>query len=122
MAGIAFELRRRKAAEKKGVTTMTNLTDLKNYDAERLQLEDLIHLDATAKVTLASYADNGVDVPEWLSNTANRLKVDIRQRNRNVLEKRLSEVRARRAALATTEEKRAQAAAEEEKLTALLNA
>ena len=116
------QYKRRVAAQKKGITTMTNLADLKNYDVDRLQMEDLLHLDATAQATLASAATNGVDAPEWLTTTAKRLKVDIRQRNRDVLEKRLSEVRARRAALATTEEKRAQAAAEEEKLTALLNA
>lgn len=98
------------------------INDLKTYESDKLVMEDLMQLDATATGLTAAYERNGVDAPEWLSSTAKRLKVDIRQRNRDVLEKRLSEVRARRAALATTEEKRAQAAAEEEKLTALLNA
>jgi hypothetical protein len=112
---------RRVAAEKKGVTIMTNLTDLKNYDVDKLQLEDLLHLDATAKAVLCSYSDHQVDVPEWLTATTKRLKVDIRQRNRDVLEKKLSEARARQAQLKTTEEKRKEAADEVEKLTALLN-
>ena len=97
------------------------INDLKDYDAVKLAIEDLIHLDATATALLAAYERNGVDAPGWLPDTAKRLKVDIRQRNRDVLEKKLSEARARQAQLKTTEEKRAEAASEVEKLTALLN-
>ena len=121
MQGTREKYNRRVAAQNKGVTIMTNLTDLKNYDVDKLQLEDLLHLDATAKAVLCSYSDHQVDVPEWLTATAKRLNVDIRQRNRDVLEKKLSEARARQAQLKTTEEKRAEAASEVEKLTALLN-
>lgn len=120
MKGTREQYNRRVAAQKKGVSAMTNLTDLKNYDVDRLQLEDLIHLDATAQATLTAYANNSVDVPDWLTTTGKRLKADIKQRNRDVLEKKLSEARARQAQLKTTEEKRQEAAAEVEKLTALL--
>lgn len=116
---VAFETRRI-AAKKKGVVKMTNLSELKNYNVDAVTLEDLIHLDATAQATLTAFANNSVDAPEWLTTTAKRLKADIKQRNRDVLEKRLSEARARQSQLKTTEEKRAEAQAEVEKLTALL--
>lgn len=120
--GRATEINRRIAAQKKGVVIMTNLSDLRNYDVDRLQLEDLLHLEATAQSTLQAFARHEVDVPEWLASTAKRLKVDIKQRNRDVLEKRLSEARSRQAQLKTTEEKRQEAALEVEKLTKLLEA
>lgn len=113
---------RRIAAGKKVKPMYGMMNDLKTYEVDKLAMEDLIHLDAMAKAVLCSYSDHQVDAPEWLTATAKRLKVDIRQRNRDVMEKRLSEARARQAQLKTTEEKRAEAASEVEKLTALLNA
>jgi len=121
MKGTREQYNRRNAA-RKGVIVMTSLSELKNYNVDAVTLEDLIHLDATAQATMASFTRNQVDVPEWLTNTAKRLMVDIRQRNRDVIEKKLSEARSRQAQLKTTEEKRKEATEEVEKLTKLLNA
>lgn len=96
------------------------LNTIQNYDAMRVTLDELIELLALAKVIAAEYTANGVDVPENLYLAQKRLTVDIKQRTRDLLEKRLSEVRSRRAALATPEEKRKALAEEEEKLTAAL--
>jgi uncharacterized membrane protein YdfJ with MMPL/SSD domain len=121
MKGTREQYNRRIAA-RKGVIVMTSLSELKNYNVDALQLEELIHLDATAIATLHSYEAHGVDAPEWLTNTVKRLRADIKQRNRDVIEKKLSEARSRQAQLKTTEEKRTEAALDVEKYTKLLNA
>jgi hypothetical protein len=100
----------------------TQINDLKEYKSEATSLEDLIHLDATATALVASYTAHNVAIPDWLTKAQARLKADIKARNRDSLEKRLSEVRARRAALATTEEKRKNAEDEEAAIVALLGA
>jgi len=96
------------------------LNTIQNYDTMRVTLDELVELSALAKVIAAEYIANNADVPEPLYIAQKRLAADIKQRTRDLLEKRLSEVRSRRAALATPDEKRAKLAEEEEKLVAAL--
>lgn len=80
---------------------------LKNLDLERMDLDDAIELLTVANSVHATYDTEQVDVPEWLDTSIRELKREIRARQQDSRERRLKELKARREALATTEEKRA---------------
>lgn len=96
------------------------LYDITNYDSAKLSLDELVERSALAKIITAEFGANSADVPEALVSAQKRLNIDIKQRTRDMLEKRLSEVRSRRAALATPDEKRQALADEEAKLISAL--
>jgi hypothetical protein len=85
------------------------ITDaLKNFEMVRLQLEDLIELSANARMLEAENVANGNPVPEWLTVAGKSLRREIKSRLADQKEKMLRDMKARRASLKTTEEKRAE--------------
>ena len=90
---------------KKGRTKM--LDTLKTLTVAKYNLEELISLRAEARAMVQEYEAQTLQVPEWLKNAATTLDSEIKLRARDEKLRRLNEVKARRAALATPEEKRA---------------
>lgn len=94
------------------------LDRLKNLDVARPDLEELVYLSAEAKMLRAEFELEGVEIPEWLDNTARELKREIRTRQADAVDKRVREIRSRLDALKTPSEKRAELESELAKLTA----
>jgi len=88
------------------------LTELKKFDPDRANMEELVALSAFAKSYRAEFTALNLEVPEWLDDKTRILQREILARGRDVLEKRLKDARAASAALMTPSEKRAALAAE----------
>jgi len=69
-------------------------------------VEELIELRANARAIFAEYEAQKLDKPDWLNNAVNDLDREIAARVRDERARRLSEAKARRSSLKTTEEKR----------------
>ena len=93
---------------------------LKNFDlpADRLDVADLIGLSAFARIATDEYAKHGLTVPEWVTDKQNLVAREISTRSADAKAARLKDLKARRAALKTAEEKRVDLDAEIAKLEA----
>lgn len=96
---------------------MLNL--LKNFDAERMDVDELVALSLFARQLHGEYETLNLDVPDWVDESTRGVRLEIRSRVSDLLAKRLKEAKARRASLRTTEEKRTELDAEIEKLEKL---
>lgn len=83
------------------------LQKLKNLDMERMDLDEAIELLSVANAMRVTYDAEQVEVPEWVDTSIRELKREIRSRQQDSRERRLKELKARREALATVDEKRA---------------
>lgn len=84
------------------------LNDLKKFDPDRAQMDELVALSAFAKSLRAEYTALNQEIPEWLDDKTRVLLREILSRGRDALEKRLKDARAQAAQLMTPAEKRAQ--------------
>jgi hypothetical protein len=92
--------------KRKEVKTVTIIERLKNLDADKVDLDELITLSALAKVLRAEYEYYGAEAPAWLDQRLRALGRAIRLRQEDYVEKRLAEAKARLAALKPESEKR----------------
>jgi len=74
--------------------------------AEDISIEDLILAKNDLKVLDTGFQEIGVESPEWVTDKLSLVSDEIVNRNRAELQKRLRAAKARRAALATPDEKR----------------
>jgi hypothetical protein len=93
---------------------------LKNFDVERMSVEELVGLSAVGRIVRSEFEANGVEVPDWLDVNCKTIRREIKSRQADALEKSLREKKARLAALMPTEEKRATLKAEIEALEKLV--
>lgn len=93
-----------------------SISQLKNLDTDRYDLDDLVALSAEGKALQAEYSALGVDEPEWLGSAVRSLTRDIRTRQADAIEKRLRQAKARVQALKPASERRAELEAEIAKL------
>jgi hypothetical protein len=93
-----------------------SLNQLKQFDADRYDLDELVCLSAEGNLLQAQYKTLGVDEPEWLGNTVRSLANNIRLRQADAIEKRLRQAKARVQALKPASERRAELEAEIAKL------
>lgn len=77
-----------------------------------ITIEDLILAEEALKTLDAGFQNLGVSTPEWVTDKLGLVSSEMVQRNRAELQKRLKAAKARRAALATADEKRAKLDAE----------
>lgn len=89
-----------------------NAKMLQNLLADEISIDDLILAKAGLDALDAGYQDLGVETPEWVVDKATQVSQEIVNRNRAELQRRLKAAQARRAGLATPEEKRGQLDAE----------
>jgi hypothetical protein len=77
------------------------LNEFKNFDANRLSLEELVSLSAFGTALRQEYETLQLDEPDFLDSQLKSLKREIRTRNADRLEKSLREKRARLETLKT---------------------
>lgn len=82
------------------------LAELKNFTASRMDLEELVELSAKARTLEGEFGTLGVDLPEWIGVQIKSLRREIKSRNAESLAAKLTSLKARRAAIATPDEKR----------------
>lgn len=85
---------------------MESIQNLKSFSADRLSLDELLILRATARNLRSEYDTQVIPVPEWLEDAERRLTRELYLRRQDELEKMLREARQSRAAIATPDEKR----------------
>ena len=79
---------------------------LKNFDANRLDMEQLVELSAEARKMASEYEALKVEVPEWLGIQTKSLRREIASRDADRKERALRDLKARRSTLKTVDEKR----------------
>lgn len=89
---------------------------LKNLNLDRMELDEAIGLYAYGKHLQGTYAEFSIDPPSWLTINLKSLSREIQSRDADRKEKLLSELRSRRDALRTPDEKRKEL---DEKIAAL---
>jgi hypothetical protein len=84
------------------------LQQLRSFDPDRGDLEDVVALSSFAKSFRSEFEHNNLEVPSWLDDKIRELGREIRNRSADNIAMKLKEAKARRAVLRTTEEKRAE--------------
>lgn len=85
-----------------------SLSQLKNLETKRFDLDELIALSAEGKALLAEFKALGVDEPEWLVVAVKSITLDVRARQADAIEKKLRQAKARIQALKPASERRAE--------------
>jgi hypothetical protein len=98
------------------------LSELKNFRASSMDLEELVELSAKARLLETEFGTLGVDVPEWVGVQIASLRREVKSRNAESLANKLATLKARRAAIATPDEKRAKVDQEIAELEAKVSA
>lgn len=83
-----------------------NAKQLQNLMADEIAIEDLILAKAALGVLDAGYQELGIETPEWVTDKLILVSNEVVNRNRAELQRRLKAAQARRASLATVDEKR----------------
>lgn len=79
---------------------------LKKFDANRMDIDELVEMFTVANAMKSTYEAENLELPEWLGDATRELKNEIKTRQRDSMERRLRELKSRREAVATPEEKR----------------
>lgn len=82
------------------------LKDLKNFDAERADVDDMIELSAFARTIYSEYCALAIEPPEWLETQTKAVRREVNNRLADLRAKRVREIKARLSTLKTAEEKR----------------
>jgi len=88
------------------------LSDLKNFNAERMDLSELVALSAFARELQAEFKELGVEAPEWVDENTKSLMREIKSRNADRIASKLKSAKARFETLKTVDERRNALAAE----------
>lgn len=83
-----------------------NAKQLQSFLVDEIQVEDLVLARAQLTALDVGYQDLGIETPEWVTDKLAQVNREVVNRNRDELERRLKAAEARRAGLATAEEKR----------------
>ena len=92
------------------------LTELKNFDANRASIDEMVSLRAYGRGLVGEYDEQNVEVPEWVSEALKNLDRQIVAKNADRLEARRKEIKARLENLQTPAEKKAKLRDELKKL------
>lgn len=92
------------------------INHLKSLNAQIVPLDELLYLSSQARALHAEYDLSAAEVPAWLSDAQNTLKIEIATRSREAILKRLRDLDAQEATLLTAGEKREKITAERERL------
>lgn len=84
------------------------LDQLKNFNAERMDVDELVALAAFARTLRAEYEATQVDEPEWVGTQLNSLRREIQTRMTDHREAELRKVNAQLDGLKSREEKKAE--------------
>lgn len=93
-----------------------DLNRFKSFDADRMDLDDLIALSAFGSQLRAEYEKHNVEEPEFVASQIKALRRAINARNAASLEARKKEITARLESLKTPAERKAALLKEKQKL------
>lgn len=96
------------------------LERLKNFDLDRMDVDELVFLSALARTLKQEYEAVGAETPEWVDTRARELRREIRARHADLIEKRLREAKMRLEALKPASERRKDVEAEIARLEAMV--
>lgn len=82
------------------------LSVLRNFTAQRADLEDLVEASAIARTMESEFSAVGVPSPEWLTNLTKSIRREIKSKNQDRLAQMLQSRKARLETLKTPDEKR----------------
>ena len=83
-----------------------NITALKNFNADRLDMEDLVGLLADSKALRAEYGALQIEEPEYIDTTIKAIRREITSRNADKIAARKRELTARIDSLKTPAQKK----------------
>ena len=83
-----------------------NITALKNFNADRLDMEDLVGLLADSKALRTEYEALQIEEPEYIDTTIKALRREITSRNADKIAARKRELTARIDSLKTPAQKK----------------
>lgn len=106
----------RAAGEGRGLTM---LEQLKNFDLNRMQMDEILSLRGFGATLKDQYDSIGVPVPDWLRDGVRRLTTEAMRRRQDDMERELAELRLAQSTDMTPTERRA---AREERIKALQEA
>jgi hypothetical protein len=99
---------------------MELLQKLRSFDADRLDLDEMIALSAGAKQVAAEYVATELEVPEWLADAQRTLASVIKARTSDMIAKELRETELALESLKSREERKGDLAQKAERLRARL--
>jgi hypothetical protein len=83
-----------------------NITALKNFNADRLDMEDLVGLLADSKALRTEYEALQIEEPEYIDTTIKAIRREIASRNADKIAARKRELTARIDSLKTPAQKK----------------
>jgi DNA repair ATPase RecN len=92
------------------------IQSFKNFQADRMDIDDLIELAAFGHQLRETYEKYNLDVPEFVGTQLNALRREIRSKTAESLAARRKEVKARLDALKTPSERKTELTRELKKL------
>lgn len=96
------------------------LERLKNFDIDRMDIDEVVYLSALARIMKQEYETVGAECPEWVDSRARSLRREIHARQADLTEKRLREAKSRLEAIKPASEKRKDIEQEIQKLEEML--
>lgn len=82
------------------------LDELKNFNPSRMSMPELVELAAAGRLIEAEFKELGVEAPEWIADNLKAVRREVKTKNADSLHAKLRELKARREALKTPDEKR----------------
>lgn len=82
------------------------LDDLKNWNADRMDITELVALVSFADGVVAKFQELGIEAPEWVGENTRAIHTEIKSKNRDRLAMKLKAAKARLETLKTPDEKR----------------
>ena len=99
-----------------------NITALKNFNADRLDIDEMVGLLADCKALRTEYEALQIEEPEYIDTTIKAIRREINARNADKIAARKRELTARIDGLKTPAQKKAEAEAELARLEAMTTA
>jgi len=84
------------AQERKERTSMIDTMQiLRNFDRDAVGLDELVALTATGNILKTAYAEYGLSVPDWLTESLRAVKHEVEERSRDFKVRDLAVLRAK---------------------------
>jgi phosphoenolpyruvate synthase/pyruvate phosphate dikinase len=94
----------------------------RNFQADRMDLDELVYLAAVGSQLRAEYEKHNLEEPDWVDVQLKALKREIFARNADKLESRRKEIQARLESLKTPQQKKQELLKEQAEINKKLTA
>lgn len=82
------------------------LNEIKNFNIDRLDMDELIDLAAMGSLLQEKFTSMGVEAPEWLAENLETIHREIKAKNRDRIASKIKAAKSRLETLRTPDEKR----------------